>query len=97
MTVSERIARNVKAMCRYRKLNISDVEKQCGVARGYFSVVVKRQHTMQIDIVCAAAAALDMTVDELIRLDPQKAERERRIAELKAELVELEGESKEET
>lgn len=92
MTISERIARNARVLCKERKIPISDLENQIGVSPGYLSRITGKR-MLSIDLGNKIADFLAMGMEELIRYDPVRIAREKRIAELKAELAELEGET----
>ena len=91
MTISERISRNARYICHYQGKNVGDMEKAVGVSAGYLSRV-KGKAMLPIDTGYAFAAYLGVSMDELGSVDVPALAKQARIAELKAELAELEGE-----
>lgn len=88
MTISERLATNVKIYCTMQNKQIGDLERDIGVSTGYFSRV-KGKNMMRIETGCKAAQWLGVSVDDLIT---GKAIKAQRIAELESELEQLKKE-----
>jgi len=88
MTISERIAANARWLCQRQGKNIGDMEAAVGVSTGYLSRI-KGKETLRIDVGYALANYLGVSMDDLVN---PKLARQERIAELKAELAELEQE-----
>lgn len=88
MTISERIARNAKEICRKRKIPIQELEKKVGVCIWYLSRI-RGKHMMPVDTGYAIADALGVSMELIMR---ENVEREIKIAELKKELARLEAE-----
>ena len=88
MTISERIASNARWLCQRQGKNIGDMEAAVGVSTGYLSRI-KGKETLRIDTGYALATYLGVSMDDLVN---PKLARQERIAELKAELAELEQE-----
>lgn len=84
MTISERIARNAKYLCRKQGKKLSDLETNIGVSQGYLSRVRGRS-TMSIDKSAAIAKWFGVDLEKMIYFDMQKEDRILRLeAELKA-------------
>ena len=90
MTVSERIARNARFICRYQGKNVGEMEKAVCVSAGYLSRIRGRSK-LSIDTACSIAEYLGTSLDELISVNIPALAKQARIAELKAELAELEA------
>lgn len=93
MTISERIAANARWLCQRQGKNIGDMEAAVGVSTGYLSRVKRAKGSvmLRIDVCYALAEYLSVSMDDLVN---PKLARQERIAELKAELAELEQEEK---
>lgn len=88
MTISERIAINARYLCKQQGKEIGEMEAAVGISAGYLSRIKGKKY-MGIDTGYALADWLGVSMDELV--DPQMTKKQR-IAELKAELAELESE-----
>lgn len=84
-------SRNVRFICKQRGLNISYLEKQIGVATGYFSRLEKNGLKISLLNAYNASEILGVTIDDLLNKDISI---EQRIAELKEELETLEKQRK---
>lgn len=76
---------NVRYICKKRKLHLSELEKQIGVAQGYFS---RKSRGIEIEIAMNVSNLLNVCVNDLCNYDMARMAR---IAELKRELAELEA------
>ncbi len=88
MTISERIARNAKALCKIKGIPISTLENEIGVSAGYLARV-RGKRLIPVDTGVAIAAALKIDFNELIKND---AEKTARIAKLNEQIAELQSE-----
>jgi len=88
VTISERIAANARWLCQRQGKNIGDMEAAVGVSTGYLSRV-KGSVMLRIDVGYELANYLGVSMDDLVN---PKLARQERVAELKAELAELEQE-----
>jgi len=87
MTISERISINARYLCKQQGKEVGEMEAAVGISAGYLSRI-KGKKSMGIDAGYALAGWLGVSMDELA--DPQMTKKQR-IAELKAELAELES------
>lgn len=84
MTISERIARNAKYLCRKQGKKLSDLETSIGVSQGYLSRIRGRS-IMPIDKCTAIAEWLGVDLEKMIYFDLQKEDKILRLeAALKA-------------
>lgn len=106
MTASQSIIANAKAICKYRQIPISHLEKAIGVATGYFAQFSHRTNSMALDKAVRIADFLGISLHELAEsnialksriedLEAEIAVKQEELAELKRQLVEA-GKEKEE-
>ena len=66
MDLNQIIAFNVKYLAKSRNMKIGDIEKQCGVRTGYFSIhAAGHIESMPVQIVRKLAQIFDVSMDEL--------------------------------
>lgn len=66
MTITELVASNVRYLAKKKGIKIGEIERQCGVALGYFSRKDRLGDTsIPINTVMIAANILDISLDEL--------------------------------
>ena len=86
--IARTIYENVKTLCRYKCVLISEVEAEAGKTTGYFSRAAAGNREIGIRTLCKAADALGVTLLELLDDDTI---RKMKIEMLKEELAALES------
>lgn len=86
------ITDNIKALCKIHDVKISQLEAELGRAKGYITHVKDGIRLREINQICNT---FDVTINDLLEhdytSDYEKMVKDKRIAELKAELEELQG------
>ena len=87
------ITDNIKALCKINNMPICNLEKDLGRAKGYISHVKDGIRLREINQICNT---FNVSINNLLEhdytSDYEKMVKDKRIAELKAELEELESE-----
>ena len=70
--ISLRLCHNVRILAKKQRIKMKDIERNLGLAKGYFCRCEQNSNAMRIDTVCKLADLFGVTVDELLCEDLEK-------------------------
>lgn len=91
--ISQKIADNIRVICKHKGKRIGDIETYIGKQRGYFS---RQNRKISLDTAYKVSVYFGIPITDLIETDYaeyyRNEERQKEIAELEKRLAELKGE-----
>lgn len=94
------VGTNIKILAKSQGIPIGELERELGIARGYFSTVARKNITISLDLAIRVANKLGVRVERLV--DPREVyireyealirDKEEELVTLREELAQLKGE-----